>query len=307
VFIVDDLNTIAAPTRQPIDLRALTLMLGLCVIWGIQQSAMKIIVAEVPPVLQLAIRFGGATVFFAVLVLAKEGGKTFADGTLLSGVLLGVLFSVEFIFAGEALRHTSASHTVIFLYTAPIFTALGLQMLPEERLDRVQWSGIAVAFLGIVIAFLGHGGGGIGEVILGDSLALLGGVSWGLSNVVIRRSCIGSASTAKTVLYQVGLATLILGGYAAMTRQTAVQFTPIAVFSLLFQTLIISIASYLLWFWLLRHYLTSRLALLGLMTPLFGVLFAYLLLADRIELRFALGSLLVLAGVLTVNVPRRAR
>jgi drug/metabolite transporter (DMT)-like permease len=39
------------------------------------------------------------------------------------------------------------------------------------------------------------------------------------------------------------------------------------------------------------------------MTPLFGVLFAYLLLADRIELRFALGSLLVLAGVLTVNIP----
>jgi len=301
------MKTIAAPARQPIDLRALTLMLGLCVVWGIQQSAMKMIVADVAPVLQLAIRFGGATVFFGLLVFAQEGNKAFADGTLLSGIVLGVLFSVEFIFAGEALRHTSASHTIIFLYTAPIFTALGLQMLPEERLDRAQWSGIAIAFLGIVIAFLGRGDGGIGEIIIGDVLALLGGICWGLSNVVIRRSRVGNASTAKTVLYQVGLATLILGAYAGMTRQTSIRLTSTAVSSLLFQTLIIAIASYLLWFWLLRHYLTSRLALLGLMTPLFGVLFAYLLLADRIELHFALGSLLVLAGVLTVNIPRRAR
>jgi drug/metabolite transporter (DMT)-like permease len=69
----------------------------------------------------------------------------------------------------------------------------------------------------------------------------------------------------------------------------------------LFQTLFISIFSYLLWFWLLRHYLTSRLMLLSLLTPLFGVLFGALLLKDPVEPRFALGSLLVLTGILVVN------
>jgi drug/metabolite transporter (DMT)-like permease len=73
------------------------------------------------------------------------------------------------------------------------------------------------------------------------------------------------------------------------------------VLSLVFQTLVIAIASYLLWFWLLRHHLTSRLMLLSLLTPLFGVLFGALLLGDPIELRFGLGALLVLAGVLIVN------
>ena len=304
---MDDIETRAAPTRQPIDLRAVTLMLMLCVVWGIQQSVMKIIIADVAPVMQLAIRFGGAAIFFGILVLVREGGKAFSDGTLRSGVVLGVLFSVEFIFAGEALRHTSASHTIIFLYTSPIFTALGLQYLPEEHLDGVHWLGIALAFCGIIVAFFGHSDAAIGEIILGDTLALLGGVCWGLSNVALRRGRVGNASTAKTVLYQVGIATLILGAYAVMTHQTSLQLTSAAVWSLLFQTLIISIASYLLWFWLLRHYLTSRLALLGLMTPLFGVIFAYLLLSDRIEPRFALGSMLVLAGVLTVNTPRRTR
>ena len=99
---------------------------------------------------------------------------------------------------------------------------------------------------------------------------------------------------------------MVLGSFAAVTHQTGLHLSAAAFWSLSFQTLIISIGSYLLWFWLLRHYLTSRLALLGLMTPLFGVVFAYLLLADRIELRFALGSVLVLAGILIVN-RRRVR
>ena len=304
---MDDIETSAAPTRQPIDLRAVSLMVLLCIVWGIQQSLMKIVINDVAPVMQLALRFSGATLFFGILVFVREGGKAFSDGTLLSGTMLGILFSVEFIFAGEALRHTSASHAIIFLYTSPIFTALGLQYLPEERLDRAHWIGIAVAFFGIVVAFFGHSDGALGEIILGDTLALIGGVCWGLSNVVLRRGQVGNAATAKTVLYQVGIATLILGAYAAATHQTGVHLTAGAVWSLLFQTLIISIASYLLWFWLLRHYLTSRLALLGLMTPLFGVIFAYLMLSDRIELRFALGSILVLLGVLAVNKPRRVR
>jgi drug/metabolite transporter (DMT)-like permease len=73
------------------------------------------------------------------------------------------------------------------------------------------------------------------------------------------------------------------------------------ILSLIFQTLVIAISSYLVWFWLLRRYLTSRLMLLSLLTPLFGVLFGAVLLRDPIDLRFALGAALVLTGVLIVN------
>jgi len=53
----------------------------------------------------------------------------------------------------------------------------------------------------------------------------------------------------------------------------------------------------LVWFWLLRV-MTSRLMLLSLLQPCFGVLLsAPLLLREPIESRFAIGSLLVLAGI----------
>lgn len=257
--------SLIAPQRRPLDLRAAMLVVALCVVWGFQQVALKGVSANAAPVMQLAIRVAGASIFFGLWVLVSEGRRAFADGT------------------------------------APIFTALGLQFLPEERLSPLQWAGIAVAFFGIVVAFLGFSGRPIAELLTGDLLALLGGLSWGLSNVVLRRGRVGRAAAAKTVLYQVGTATLLLAAFAALTGQTQVELSSMTILALLFQTLVIAISSYLIWFWLLRHYLTSRLMLLSLLTPLFGVLFGAALLGDRIDLRFGLGAMLVLTGVLVVN------
>ena len=287
--------------RHPLDARAIGLVLGLCVIWGFQQVAMKAVAMDVAPVMQLAIRFAIAAVFYGAWVLWREGTSAFADGTLRSGLLIGALFTLEFLLVGEALTHTTAAHTVVFLYTSPIFTALGVQFLPDERLRRAQWIGIGTAFIGIVIAFVGPGNRPVVELLIGEGLALLAGVTWGLTNVVLRRGRIGGASTAKTVFYQVALAAPLLYGYAAATGQTALVWTLPALESLVFQTFVIAVASYLVWFWLLRHYLTSRLMLMTLMTPLFGVLFGALILHDPINPPFAIGALLVLFGILVVN------
>src|SRR6202050_3189289 len=292
----------ASPLRGPLDFRAAILVLMLCIVWGFQQVALKGVATNAAPVMQLAIRFGGASIFLRLWVFLGEGRRTFAAGTLPSGLRMGLLFSLEFIFAGQALVHTTAAHSVVFLYTAPIFTALGLQFLPEERLSLLQWTGIGVAFSGMVIAFLGWSGRPALQLLTGDLLALLGGVSWGATNVVLRHGVVGNAATAKTVLYQVATATLVLGAFAAATGQAQVELSRTTILGLLFQTLIIAISSYLVWFWLLRRYLTSRLMLLSLLTPLFGVVFGAALLGDPIELRFALGALLVLTGVLIVNL-----
>ena len=287
--------------RHPLDGRAVGLVLGLCVIWGFQQVAMKAVAMDVAPVMQLAIRFAIAAVLYGAWVLWREGPATFLDGTLRSGLLIGALFTLEFLLVGEALSRTTAAHAVVFLYTSPIFTALGVQFLPDERLRRAQWVGIGTAFVGIVIALVGPGDRPAVEWLIGDGLALLAGAIWGLTNVVLRRGRIGGASTAKTVFYQVALAAPLLYGYAAATGQTALVWTRPAVASLVFQTFVIALASYLVWFWLLRRYLTSRLMLMTLLTPLFGVLFGALILNDAINPPFAVGALLVLLGILVVN------
>jgi len=79
---------------------------------------------------------------------------------LKAGAAAGALFGLEFLLVAEALHLTHASHVVVFLYTAPIFAAPGLHArLPAERLGAQQGAGIALAFGGLALAFLGGAGG----------------------------------------------------------------------------------------------------------------------------------------------------
>jgi drug/metabolite transporter (DMT)-like permease len=64
---------------------------------------------------------------------------------------------------------------------------------------------------------------------------------------------------------------------------------------------VISFASYLAWFWLLRRYLASRISVFSFMTPLFGVTFGVLILGEPLTPAFGGGALLVLLGITLVS------
>jgi drug/metabolite transporter (DMT)-like permease len=83
--------------------------------------------------------------------------------------------------------------------------------------------------------------------------------------------------------------------------QARIAPTPLAWGSLVFQSLVVSFASYLAWFWLLRHYLASRLGVFSFMTPLFGMAFGVWLLDEPLEASFLAGAALVLAGIALVS------
>jgi len=289
-------------TRKAIDGRAGALMVLLCAVWGLQQVAIKAAAPDVAPILQIAIRSGLAAIAVALLVWRRGEGAALGGGTWRPGLLVGALFALEYLFVGEGLRFTSASHMAIFLYTAPIFAALGLQWkLPSERLKPPQWAGIGVAFAGIVIAFAGRGGPAGGQAWIGDLMGIAAAMSWGATTLSIRFSRLSDAPATVTVLYQLVGACAILAVAALLLGQTGLAATPISLASLAFQTVVMSFLSLLLWFSLLRTYLASRLGVLSFMTPLFGIGFGVWLLDEELSAGFLIGALCVLAGILLVS------
>ena len=80
-----------------------------------------------------------------------------------------------------------------------------------------------------------------------------------------------------------------------------------AVASVLFQGLVVSFFSYLIWFWLLRRYLAANLAVFSFMTPLFGVTFGVLLLGEQLSVNFVIGAVLVLLGITFVSAEQWLR
>jgi drug/metabolite transporter (DMT)-like permease len=222
-----------------------------------------------------------------------------------AGVMAGVLFAVEFFFVAEGLRHTTASRMAVFLYTAPIFTAVGLhRLLPAERLKRHQWLGILVAFAGIAVAFLGGDtqGATAPASLWGDFLGVLAGAAWGATIVLIRASSLSEAPPLQTLLYQLaGAFVLLLGAAAVLGQSGHVSTNATALWSILFQGVIVSFASFLTWFSLLRRYVATGLSVFSFMTPIFGVTFGVLVLGDPLSLSFVAGAALVLAGITIVS------
>ncbi|MDO9432134.1 MAG: DMT family transporter, partial [Phenylobacterium sp.] len=125
--------------------------------------------------------------------------------------------------------------------------------------------------------------------------------AWGLTTVVIRVSKLSEALAVKTLFYQVAFAGVTLLGLAALVGQTGMNLTPKVLLHLGYQTVVITLISYVVWFWLLRHYLASRLSILSFLTPLFGVVFGVMILNEPLEPPFVMGAILVLVGVSLVS------
>ena len=290
-------------TRKEIDGRAGGLMLLLCALWGLQQVVIKLAAADIAPIFQIAIRSGIAAVLVAALMLARR--ERMVIGAWRPGLLVGFLFALEYLFVGEGLRFTTASHMAIFLYTAPIFAALGLHWkLPAERLKPLQWTGIGLAFAGIIVSFVGRGGpsgGDASTMWIGDLLGLAAGMAWGATTLAIRYSSLAKTSATVTLLYQLLGAAVILTPAAVALDQAAIRPSAVALGSLAFQAVVVSFLSFLAWFSLLRVYLASRLGVLSFMTPLFGIGFGVWILDEPLDLGFVAGALLVIAGILLVS------
>jgi drug/metabolite transporter (DMT)-like permease len=291
--------------RRGADAFSFQVMIALCITWGLQQIAIKLAAADIAPIMQASLRSGIAALLVALLMCWRGGWEGLRQGTWPGGLLSGVLFALEFLLIALGLERTTAGHIAVFLYTSPIFSALGLHwLLPSERLRRLQWVGIGLCFVGIAVAF----GGGISlaemdsRMLVGDALGLLAGAAWGATTVVIRTSKLSEAPASLTLFYQLAAAFVLLLLLALVNGQVRhFELTPIAVGSVLFQGVVVSFISYLIWFWLLRRYLASNLAVFSFMTPLFGVTLGVLILDEPLSLNFVGGTVLVLLGITLVS------
>jgi drug/metabolite transporter (DMT)-like permease len=201
-------------SRQALDSKASGIMFGLCILWGLQQVVLKLAAPDISAVMQIALRSGLSALMVYPMIKLAKGTSLWGRDYLPAGILVGLLFAAEFFLVAQALRFTSAAHTVVLLYTAPIFVALGLHWkLPSERLSLIQWLGIACAFFGIVIAFLfrpAASQAAASSAIWGDALALLAGVLWAATTIAVRLTKLAEAPATQTLFYQLFIAFFVL-------------------------------------------------------------------------------------------------
>lgn len=292
--------------KTELDRLAIGMMVLFCTIWGVQQVAIKLASTGISPVWQAGLRSIGATVI--VLLWAHLRGVRLGerDGTLVPGLLAGLLFAAEFALIFLGLEYTTASRGVIFLYTAPFFVALGaVWLLPQEHMRRAQWVGMALAFGGILVLFGEHLFMPTDRAWIGDLMIMLAAVFWAATTLTVKASALARVSAEKTLLYQLAVSALVLPLLSVALGEPGVFApTPLVWASLFFQTFIVAGMSYLGWFWLVRQYPATRLSSFSFLTPVMGVLAGGLLLGEAMTPAVFGALFLVGAGIWVANRPR---
>ena len=289
---------------RPLSAGAIALMLMLCLTWGFNQIAVKLVLPEIPPMLQATIRSMGALpVLF--IVGSLRGVKFFErDGTLTAGLVAGLMFGVEFVLIYQGLRFTPASRAVVFLYTAPFFVALGSYQVLGERLAASQWLGLAVSFAGVALAIGVPQADVDSKVLLGDLMIVGGAALWAATTLVAKSTRLRFAPPEKALGYQVAMSIPILGFAATLFGESIPRTpSPLSLTLMVFQAVWVVGTTFTLWFALVKAYSASKLSAFTFITPLFGVVASYFILHDTLSLTFGAAALLVIAGLFLVNRP----
>jgi drug/metabolite transporter (DMT)-like permease len=142
-------------------------------IWGVNYPALKVALLEMHPLALTGWRFvlaaaliGGQAALRPGSVLPPPGRRALALLLALAGV---GLYQVFFIWG---LARTSGFSAALLNSTSPLFSALFVFLLGQERFTRPKAIGSLVAYGGVAL-FIGTGTGGGAGSLAGNVLCLL--------------------------------------------------------------------------------------------------------------------------------------
>lgn len=292
--------------KNHIDAFGASVLISFSVLLGLNQALVKLVNVGFAPVFQAGLR--SACAFLPVLAFAWIARRrlSVSDGTLGPGIVNGLLFSGEFCLLFLALDYTSVARVSLFFYTMPFWVAVGAHFLiPGERLTRSRIAGLAIALAGVTLALSGDDAPSAHtRAWLGDLLAVGGAVLWAGIALLTRTTRLSGATPEMNLLYQLAVSAVLLLAIAPLFGEPIREVTPEILGIFTFQFLVVVAFGFVVWFWILMIYPVSDMASFGLLTPIFGVFFGWLIFDDELTLSFILSLLMVGSGIFLINSRR---
>jgi len=282
------------------------MLLGTVLLWALNVTVTRYVVTHgLKPLAYGTIRYFAATALFWCFTWQRERSFRIrlADWKL-------VALAATLIFANQvcfvvSVHETNASTVALMLGAAPVITGVITSLLGMESLATSFWLGAAIAFVGVGLVATG-GGGGVSANLGGDVLAICAAVTWAGYSVAIaplmRRY---SPFRISALVLGLGWLPLALVSIPQLKEQEwgglgwpvwlGVGY---AILGPLFLTNI-------LWFTAIDKVGPSRATLFANLQPFFAVLFALVLLSERLNRWEILGAVAIATGIVLERLRRR--
>ncbi len=284
--------------------RSLAVYLFLCAVWGSTWLVIRVAVRDIPPLTLGALRMGLACALLSPLAWRRRGNPPLTGpewrAMAVCGLLqIGVAYAAIFLAASWIESGLSA----LLFGSFPIWVGVFAHwLLPHEGWTRRTAAAAAIGIAGVAVieapAAVRAMSGDAGPVFTGGLLVLFGALVSGYANVLVKKS-LGRVPPDLNVWAQTLVGTLFLAALAAVFERGApLHWTPMAVASLLYLSVLGTAVTFVGLFWLVPRVPVSVIGSIPLVDTLIAVCLGAVVLKETLSARVLMGGALIVAGVL---------
>lgn len=261
-------------------------------IWGFNFVVIALGLNDFPPLLFTALRF--AACGFLVFLVPRP--QMSWPQLIVVGVTLGTLV-FAFLFTGIHAGMPAGLASVVMQMQVFFTVLLGVVLL-GERPAFMNWLAVIVGGAGITLI-------AVERLALGNwtafALVLAGAFSWGVANIVLKK--LPRANMLHLMIWMSLIPplpllalSLAVEGWPAI-RPALLDVSWSGVGAVLYTGLLSTIVAYAIWGNMLQRHQTSAVAPFALLTPVFGLLSAYVFLNERHSLSEGMASFLIVIAL----------
>lgn len=293
--------------QRELTVRGIAEILCTVVIWGATFVATKIALQEVSPSTVVWLRFGMGVVVLGIAVILRREFTIPRPGELFYFGLLGFIgVALHQWLQANGLQTAQATTSAWIVATIPAFVVLLSWFVLKERPSPVQFAGMGLAAVGVILIVSkgdlpGLFGGGAGSV--GDLLVLASAPNWAVYTVLSRRGLQNHAA-APMMFYVMTLGWLFVtiwalgfgAGVSEIHRLDMRGWLAIIGLGVLGSGL-----AYITYYDALQILPASQLSVFINIEPMVTTFLAAPLLGEPITKLVLLGGAMIIAGIILVN------
>jgi len=270
-------------------------------IWGGMYVVVKVVVAVIPPLELVWIRYVIAILALFIVGLIKRQSWRINKRHIPLIVAIGVIGNAVSIVTQEyGTMLSSAQMGAIITSSTPAFMVIFARLILKEKVNIKKGISVCLATIGVLL-IVGNGHINMSSQLGGISL-LMAALTWALMSILIKRVP-SNYSPVVVTTYSILVAILVLTPfvYKGLGEIHISKLTdPTIGGGLLYLGIVSTALAFILWNRGLQLLNASSGGLFFFFQPLVGTLLGWLLLGESIGGTFWIGSFLILSGVLLV-------
>ncbi len=274
------------------------LLVGIMVAWGLNVTALKILVEHFSPVTLTALRIftAGVVVLLFLWGIGRLGKVGWKEAKQIG---LAAMFSVvaHHFFLAVGLTRTTAVNAGLVLGMVPLVTALLAMVFLGQRSSMFRFLGITLGFFGVMFV-VANGNGGLGHLSVGDVYVFLAVLAQGISFIMIKKATVDARVMTGWMLIFGSLWLFVLGlvleprGLSSLKEGTPLLWT-----IFLASAVVATALGHMFYNQAVQHLGPAESAVFINLNPFFSLLGAHWLLDEPVSWAQGLGFVLIVAGV----------